>query len=132
VLHVVGRFTWDEVQAVADKTNIKFYPRVRGRLERLVSEFDSVSYWSFWRSEREEMKRVGWLRQTLNTVPAAWSLDPNPTSTPPQKQVTSEAEKEQTRHISFQDIRNLQAQMPVHVCTSEREGVCARVCLSAK
>jgi hypothetical protein len=28
----------------------------------------------------------------------------------------------QTRHISFQEIRNLQAEMPVHICTSEREG----------
>lgn len=41
---------------------------------------------------------------------------------PPNLQVTAADQKNQTEHISFQDIRNLQAHMPIHLCTSEREG----------
>lgn len=36
--------------------------------------------------------------------------------------VTSKDAKEQTRHVSFGEIRALQARFPAHACPSEREG----------
>jgi len=47
MLHVVGRFTWDEVEAVANKTNIKFYPKVCDEREALVELCALVTAASF-------------------------------------------------------------------------------------
>jgi hypothetical protein len=112
MLHVVGRFTWDEVEGVAAAKNIRLYPNVG---------LGGV----LWVG-------VGWcegawgLRLACTPTHHAKRTAPSPSNEiNRQNQVTAAADKEQTQHIGFQDIRNLQARIPVHVCTSEREGAAA-------
>lgn len=45
-LHVVGRFTWDEVEAVANAPNVRIYPKVC--LTALVAQGRRQQGWPGW------------------------------------------------------------------------------------